>query len=132
MKRLVVIIGLTFLLSGCFGKTVCKSPNGENDVDISYTIKYYDDNVRKVVLDKTYNFSTKEELENYSAIMNYTIKKDTTDNIIIDSKKKNNKYILTYRYNVNKMNEEELKQSGLKRNKTELINYLNSNGFTCK
>jgi hypothetical protein len=132
MKKVITLVGLSLLLSGCGSTLICNPPSGENDVDISYKVKYSGDVVNKVILNKTYNFSSKEELENYTAILNYAKNTESTSNITIDSKKSGNKYDLIYNYNVKNMKDDELSKAGLKHSKNELVEYLTNNGFTCK
>lgn len=130
MKKTIPLIAL-LLLTGCSTVT-CKTTNSDNNIDIKYKINYKSDQINNVKLTKTYKFNTKEELENYNSIMTYTVKKDTTDNTKVTIKKKSKKYILTYDYNINNMNEQELKQAGLNKDKEELIKELKNNGFICK
>ena len=132
MKKIIGLFILTLLLSGCTKEITCKTTNSDNNIDINYNIKYQENKIDNITLTKTYKFNTKEELENYNSIMTYTVKKDTTKNINVSYKQKNKKYILTYKYNIKNMSEEEMTETGLKNNKDELINYLSKNGLICK
>lgn len=129
MKKTLIILSV-LLLTGCGNTIKCKTDKGT--ITETYKIKYKKDTITNVTTTKTYKFDTKEEANNYEGIMRHTVLSNKNENIEITYKKKKKKYILTQKYNVENITDEELNQYGLSKNKQELINNLKSDGLTCK
>ena len=133
MKKIIKLLALTLLLSGCSNKIVCKTNNDNNNsVNIKYIIKYDDNGLTNIITEKTYSFNTKEERESFEPFINYTINISNADNIKTSYKKKNKKYILIQKYDVNSISEDILLKNGLKKDKDDLLKYLSDSGLTCK
>lgn len=130
MKKILITSITLLLLTGCGNKIICKT--NKDTISETYTIKYNDNNVTKVITEKTYKFNSKDEFKSFEPMMQYIIKSNTDDNIKSSYKKKNKKYILKQEYNVENMSEQDLKKNGLNKNKEELINNLKNSGLTCK
>lgn len=133
MKKILGMVILTILLSGCSNKIVCRTnSNSDDNVSMKYIIKYDDNSVTGVTTEKTYSFDTKDQFKNFESYMKYMVNIGNDDDIKTFYKKRNKKYILIQKYNVVNLSDNILFQNGLKKNKDELVNYLNSNGFICK
>jgi len=130
MKKILIITLTALTLTGCGNTIICKT--GKGTITETYKIKYKKDTITNVTTTKTYKFNTKEEANNYEGIMRHTVLLNKNENIEITYKKKKKKYILTQKYNIENITNEELNQYGLSKNKQELINNLKSDGLTCK
>lgn len=134
MKKILILLIPLILLTGCSKRITCKSSGEADELTITqlYKINYKGENVTNVYSEKTYKFNDKEQFKNFENLMNYTVSSLQQDNVEVTYKKKNKKYVLIQKYNTEKLTDEQLIESGLHRNKDELINSLKENGLECK
>lgn len=129
MKKSLALISV-ILLTGCGNKIICKTENGP--IEQKFEINYKEDEIQTIKTTKTYKFTDKEEFKAYESVIQYTVKADMSENVTTQYKKKNKKYILIEKYNISKMNENELKKVSMSRNKNELIENFENSGLICK
>ena len=130
MKKIILTTLTLILLTGCGNKIICKTKDG--DVSEKYKITYKENEITNIEIQKTYKFSDKKEYNAFEKIVKQITTQEKNENIEISYKKKNKKYIITQKYNIPSISEEELKEHGLSKNKEELINNLKNNGLKCK
>lgn len=129
MKKSLAVISI-LLLTGCGNKITCKTENGP--IEQKFEISYKEDEIQTIKTTKTYKFTDKEEFKSYESVIQYTVKAEMSDNVTTKYKKKNKKYLLIKEYNIQKMNEEELKKVNMSRSKSEIIENFENSGLTCK
>ena len=129
MRKTLALISI-LLLTGCGNKIICKTENGP--IEQKFEISYKEDEIQTIKTTKTYKFTDKEEFKSYESVIQYTVKADMSDNVTTQYKKKNKKYILIEKFNISKMNEEELKKVNMSRSKSEIIENFENSGLTCK
>ena len=128
MKR-IVVLSLLFLLTGC-GTITCRTGNGS--VSEIYKIKYSGNSVNGVTVLKSYSFSSNDDFKNFEPMMKHYVRLYSNDNVDVSYVKKGKKYILKQVYDIKNISDFDLVQYGLKKNKSELVDSLKSNGLSCK
>lgn len=135
MKKTVSIIMLSMLLllTGCTKQMTCTSKGNADDITIiqEYKIKYEKNVIKNISAEKIYKFENKEKFESFENLMDYTASQQQ-ENIEIEYKKKNKKYILKQKFDMEKLSDEQVEKYGLTKDKDTFVNSLKESGLQCK
>ena len=133
MKKIIALTTL-ILLTGCSKTLTCTSKGSSETSTITqtYKINYEENTVKNIKVEKTYKFEDETVFNNFKNILNYTVESKNNENISASYKEKNKKYILSEKYNVEKLDAETLTQNDLSSDLEQLKQILENNGLECK
>lgn len=135
MKKILIIVSI-LLLSGCFENSgyitkTCTKKDIANTLETTttYTFKFKNDIIEEISVLREYNDTDKvtmnsikmsEETQNKYLDLNYEVLSNT-----------DNQYKINYNIDINS-NDEILDKFMIKKKRSELVNNLKDNGFTCE
>lgn len=134
MKKIVFVLIMCFIVTGCSKGLKCTSSTENDVVKIrhSYKIDYSGDNITKVTDTVIYNVINESLIENFRALSNFSKNNLDTYGVKSDYKENGKIISLTSYYEVDKLNDELVVDLIGTKNLNEYRTKLEKAGYKCK
>lgn len=134
MKKVVKIIILLTLLTGCTKKMTCTSISKSDELDITETTNIYHTLNKIEKIETTVKYEVKDDAINkgFNKIFEEIKEKYSDNNIKIEEEKTENIYELKVTYNPRKISDEMLKKLNSPLKLRQYRNYLETQKMTCE